>query len=83
VQDSGESGSIITTDHLGTGWNTNAVPRGTGALSAVACPSVTVCYAVGEGTGDVGALILKNGSRTWRTPTVDDTAHRHTRLARS
>ncbi len=62
VQDSGESGSIITTDHLGTGWNTNAVPRGTGALSAVACPSVTVCYAVGEGTGDVGALILKNGS---------------------
>ena len=62
TQDSGEPGSIITTADGGGLWSSTTVPSGTGAMSAVACPSVTVCYAVGQGTGDVGALILRTGS---------------------
>jgi photosystem II stability/assembly factor-like uncharacterized protein len=60
--DSGEAGGILTTTNLGSTWSVQTVPPETGPISTVTCPSESVCYAVGNGTGDIGGLILKAGN---------------------
>jgi len=55
----GEAGSVLATTDLGITWSTQTVPPDTGILTVVICPSPTTCYAAGQGTGDIGGLILK------------------------
>jgi photosystem II stability/assembly factor-like uncharacterized protein len=55
----GGEGSVLASSDFGATWSSQTVPAGTGGLTSVSCPSTTTCYAVGEGTGDVGGLILK------------------------
>jgi photosystem II stability/assembly factor-like uncharacterized protein len=57
--DNGAAGGILTTTNLGQTWSVQTVPTETGAISAVTCPSQTICYAAGHGTGGIGGLILK------------------------
>jgi photosystem II stability/assembly factor-like uncharacterized protein len=52
-------GAILASGDSGMTWSSQAVPPATGDLTSISCPSATTCYAVGEGTGDVGGLILK------------------------
>ena len=54
----GGHGVILTTNDLGAERSNQTVPALTGGLDSVACPSATTCFAVGQGTGDVGGLIL-------------------------
>jgi photosystem II stability/assembly factor-like uncharacterized protein len=56
----GAAGNVLLTTDLGDTWSTEPLPSGTGQLNSVTCPLPTTCYAVGEGTGYVGGLILKN-----------------------
>jgi photosystem II stability/assembly factor-like uncharacterized protein len=49
------------------------VPSGTSYLNAIACPSTTTCYAVGENSsGSGGAIVLAttDSGTTWTTETV-------------
>jgi len=55
----GGDGVILSSSDLGIEWSNQAIPAVTGELSSISCPSATTCFAVGEGLGDVGALILK------------------------
>lgn len=55
----GGDGAIIASSNSGATWISQAVPAATGGLTSISCPSASTCYAVGEGTGDVGGLILK------------------------
>ena len=57
--DNGGPGGILSTSNLGETWSAETAPTETGAISAVTCPSQTICYAVGQGTGNIGGLILK------------------------
>jgi photosystem II stability/assembly factor-like uncharacterized protein len=54
----GGGGSLLTSSDHGVSWVLGTLPADTGALSDVSCPSANRCYAVGVGTGNVGALIL-------------------------
>lgn len=55
----GGDGSVLAFSNFGTTWSSQTVPPATGGLTSVSCPSGTTCFAVGEGSGDVGGLILK------------------------
>jgi photosystem II stability/assembly factor-like uncharacterized protein len=55
----GGVGGVLKTSSLGETWVAQTVPTATGAVSAVACVSQTICYAVGQGTGAIGGLILR------------------------
>jgi hypothetical protein len=57
--DNGEAGGILKSSNLGGEWSAQTVPTVTGAISAISCPSQTICYAVGQGSGNVGGLVLK------------------------
>ena len=63
--DGGHVASIIVTNNGGSTWADAAPPEGVTSLSAVSCPSATVCYAGG------GSGIMKSttGGSTW---TVQD-----------
>src|ERR1017187_314861 len=60
------------TANSGSTWTTQTVPSGTSYLNAIACPSTTTCYAVGENNSNSGAIILAttNSGSTWTTQTV-------------
>jgi photosystem II stability/assembly factor-like uncharacterized protein len=55
----GGSGVIVSSNDLGVDWSNQPLPPLAGELTSISCPSVTTCFAVGEGVGDVGGLILK------------------------
>ncbi len=55
----GGDGTVLSSSDLGIQWSSQSVPPMTGDLTSITCPSATTCFAVGEGTGGVGGLILK------------------------
>jgi photosystem II stability/assembly factor-like uncharacterized protein len=55
----GGEGTVLSSSDLGIQWSSQTVPPMTGDLDSITCPSATTCFAVGEGTGGVGGLILK------------------------
>jgi photosystem II stability/assembly factor-like uncharacterized protein len=55
----GGDGTVLSSSDLGGQWSSQTVPPMTGDLTSITCPSATTCFAVGQGTGDVGGLILK------------------------
>ena len=57
--------SIVTSDDGGSNWTNAKIPTGVIGLSAVACPTNSVCFA----GGNPGILDSKDGGRTW---SVDD-----------
>jgi photosystem II stability/assembly factor-like uncharacterized protein len=54
----GAQGGVIGTADGGLTWNAEQLPDGMGALGAVTCPSSTECLLAGQGTGDVGGLVV-------------------------
>lgn len=65
-------GAIVATTDSGATWSTETVPSGIGFLNGIACPSTNPCYAVGQGTGYIGALILE--SSVVLPPTITTTS---------
>ena len=59
--DGGNVASIIVTNNGGSTWSDAAPPAGVTSLSAVSCPSATVCYA----GGGSGIMKSTNGGSTW------------------
>ena len=57
----GHFASIIVTDDGGSVWTASSPPAGVTTLSAVSCPSASVCYA---GGGD-GIIKSSNGGASW------------------
>ena len=57
--DGNGDGTVLASSDSGMTWSSQTVPPAIGGLTSVSCPSTTTCYAVGEGKGDVGGLILK------------------------
>ena len=60
---------ILATTDGGTTWTAQSVPAETGAVDSFACTSATACIAGGDGTGDIGALVLSTQPPS-TTPTV-------------
>ena len=65
-------GYILATTNSGSTWSAQTVPSGTSYLTAIACPSTTTCYAVGENSSYDGGTILAttNSGSTWSAQTV-------------
>ena len=59
--DGSKVASIIVTNDGGSTWSDGAPPAGVTSLSAVSCPSATVCYA----GGGSGIMKSTNGGSTW------------------
>ena len=55
----GQPDDVLVSRSGGTSWATANVPTVTGTLTTMACPTPTTCYVVGQGSGPVGALVLK------------------------
>jgi photosystem II stability/assembly factor-like uncharacterized protein len=65
---SGSTGEALRTTDGGTRWSAVDLPAGTGVLNAVACPSASVCEAVGLGLGPgAGGVAVRttDGGATW------------------
>ena len=60
------------TANSGSTWTTQTVPSGTSYLNAIACPSTTTCYAVGQNNSNAVGVILAttNSGSTWTTQTL-------------
>ncbi len=59
--DGGHFASIIVTNNGGSTWSNASPPAGVTSLSAVSCPSASVCYA----GGGSGIIKSSNGGTTW------------------
>ena len=66
-------GSILRTTDLGATWSEQTVSPETGIVASIACPSATICFAVGQGTDDVGGLILRAGTLERQNPCFRET----------
>ncbi len=69
--DVGGGGTVLASTDGGTVWQGESLPPGVGTLFGIACPSISVCYAVGDNEDDTSFILATtDGGATWTSEVV-------------